>query len=225
MKIRFADLVTRRGFVAAVGALTGGGLATAAAGAQAAPKAAEGGTGKIGVVSVQEAIGSTAEGKAAAAQLQSQFAPRSKELQDIQNQINELNTRLRTGDATLSEEEKARISSQVNTMTQSGQRKMQDLQDDQQAAENDIIDSIGRKLEAVLDKYATENGYSVILDIGSQNTSVFWAAPSVIITQQVVQLYDSSNPVKAGATSSAPSSTPRSSTTTPRSSTPSTTPK
>jgi outer membrane protein len=173
------------------------------AGAQTAPKSDA--AAKIAVINVSEAIANTAEGKQDAAQLQSQFAPRTTDLQNISKQIDDLNTRLRTGQATLSDEEKMRVQSQINQLTQSGQRKQQDLTDDQNAAEQDMIEGIGRKLEGVLDKYAKENGFAAVLDTGSQQTSVFWFAPSIDITQQIIQLYDQTNPVKG---SSGSSSTP-----------------
>jgi outer membrane protein len=166
---------------------------------------------------VSQAIASTAEGKADAAQLQSQFAPRTSELQNISKQIDDLTNKARTGANTLSDEEKARIQAQINSLQQSGQRKQQDLNEDQQAAEQDMIETIGRKLEVVLSKYASENGYAVVLDVGSQQTSVFWSAPTSDITQQVISLYDAANPVKPGASAapSAPRSTPSSAPKTP----------
>ncbi|HXA56125.1 MAG TPA: OmpH family outer membrane protein [Candidatus Acidoferrum sp.] len=189
------------------------------AGAQAAGPAT-----KIATINVSQAIASTAEGKADAAQLQSQFAPRTTELQNISKQIDDLTGKLRTGENTLNDEEKTRLQAQINQLQQSGQRKQQDLSDDQQAAEQDLIETIGRKLEVVLNKYATENGYAVVLDVGSQQTSVFWSAPTVDITQQVISLYDAANPVKAGG--AAPSSSaPRTTPSTPRPSTPATPPK
>ena len=166
---------------------------------------------KIGVISVQEAIASTQEGKAKAAELSTQFAPRQNELSSISKKIDDLNTQLRAGDSTLSDDAKAHIQTQITQLQQSYQRKGQDLQDDQQAAEQDVIEQIGRKLEVVLDKYAKDNGYAVILDVSSQQTSVFWAADAVNVTPQIIQLYDQANPAKAPAASTAPSSSaPRS---------------
>src|SRR5260221_11600273 len=42
---------------------------------------------KIGVINVRQAIASTAEGKQAGAELQSQFAPRQSELEGLNKQI------------------------------------------------------------------------------------------------------------------------------------------
>ena len=55
----------------------------------------------------------------------------------------------------------------------------------------------------VLDKYAKDNGYSVILDIGSQQTPVVYMADSIDMTNEIVALYDKSNPV-TGASAATP---------------------
>ena len=51
----------------------------------------------------------TAEGKLAQAQLQSQFAPKQNDLQNIQNHIEDLQRRLNEGARTLSDDEKAKL--------------------------------------------------------------------------------------------------------------------
>ena len=66
------------------------------------------------------------------------------------------------------------------------------------------MDSIGRKLMNVVDKYSRDNGYAVILDTSSQQTPVIYGAPTVDVTQEIIHLYDQQYPVKAAATSSKP---------------------
>jgi outer membrane protein len=169
---------------------------------------------KIGVIDFQAAIASTAEGKADAAQLQTQFGSRQQELANISKQIDDLNTKLRTGQNTLSDDEKARIQNQVNQLTQSGQRKQQDLSDDENAAEQDMVQQIGSKMVPVVDKYAKDNGFSVVLDAGAQQSIVVYRDEATDITQAVITLYDAANPAKGGA---APSSSTMPHTTTPHS--------
>jgi outer membrane protein len=151
---------------------------------------------KVGVINVQVAIGSTAEGKQALAEMQSQFAPRQTELDNLRKQIEDLQTRLRTASNTLSDDEKARLAREGDQLTRTYQRKQQDFQDDGTEAQRDVIDRIGRKMIDVLDKYAKENGYSVILDTSGQQTTVLFAAPTVDVTQDIIRLYDQSYPVK-----------------------------
>src|SRR3984957_2772297 len=101
-------------------------LMTPAVWAQAAPAAQA--SGKVGVINIQAAIASSAEGKQAAAELQSQFTPRMNELQNLQKQIEDVRNRLQAGQSTLSDEEKARLQREGDELTRTHQRKQQELQ-------------------------------------------------------------------------------------------------
>src|SRR5271168_1897516 len=101
---------------------------------------------KVGVINIQAAIASTAEGKQAAAELQSQFAPRATELQNMQKQLEEIQTRLRTGQTTLGDEEKARLTRQGDQMGRTFQRKQQEAQDDSNDAQQEVVNRIGQRM-------------------------------------------------------------------------------
>jgi outer membrane protein len=154
---------------------------------------------KLAVINVQVAITSTAEGKQAAAELQSQFAPRQTELDNMRKQIEDLQTRLRTGSTTLSDEEKARLAREGDQMTRAYQRKQQESQDDFNDAQQDVVNRIGRKMMEVLDKHAKENGYAIVFDTSSQQTPVIYAANQIDVTQEIIRLYDQNYPVKTGS--------------------------
>jgi outer membrane protein len=109
---------------------------------------------KFGVINVQAAVQSTAEGKLAGAELQSEFTPRQTELQNMQKQISDDEARLRAGQTTLSDDEKARLSREYDTLNRSFQRKTQDAQDDFNQAQQDVLNRIGRKLIDVIEKYS-----------------------------------------------------------------------
>jgi outer membrane protein len=173
-------------------------MAPAAMWAQAGGTAAA--TVKVGVIDVQVAITSTAEGKQAAADLQSQFAPRQTELTNMQKQMEDVQTRLRTGQTTLSDDEKARLQRQGETLQRTYQRRSQDAQDDFNEAQREIVDRIGRRMIDVLNKYARDNGYAVILDRSGQSSPVIFAANSIDVTQEIIRLFDTNYPVKAAST-------------------------
>lgn len=154
---------------------------------------------KVGVINIQAAIASTAEGKQAGAELQSQFAPRATELTNLQKQIEDLRNRLQTGQTTLSDEEKARLAREGDQASRAFQRKQQEYQDDTNDAQQEVVNRIGRKMIEILDKYSKENGYAVILDDSSQQTPVVYTANQVDVTQDIVRLYDQSYPVKAAS--------------------------
>lgn len=176
-------------------------IGTAGAWAQAAPAAATG-TGKlVGIINLRGAIGSTAEGKQASAELQSQFAPRSSEIDTLTKQINDIQQKLQAGQGKLSQEEEARLTAEGQRLTQRLDRRRSDFQEDASAAQQDVLERIGRKMVDVLDRYARENGYSVILDVSGQNSPILYASDQINVTQEIIKLYDQAYPVKAGATS------------------------
>jgi outer membrane protein len=57
---------------------------------------------------------------------------------------------------------------------------------------------------AVIDKYATDNGFAIIIDVSSQQSPVLYAATSIDITREVVGLYDKNAPGAAPAAAPAP---------------------
>jgi outer membrane protein len=157
---------------------------------------------KVGVINIQAAIAGTAEGKQAAAELQSQFSPRTAELQNMQKQIQDLGARLQNGQTTLSDEEKSRLQRQYEQQSRMFQRKQQEFQDDSNDAQQEVVNRIGRKMIDVIDKYSKENSYSVILDESSQQTPVIYAANQIDVTQDIIRIYDQSYPVKTAMTAS-----------------------
>ena len=160
--------------------------------------------GKIGVINVRQAIASTAEGKQAGAELQSQFASRQNELEGLNKQINDLRQRIDSGTGKFSPEELARLQREGEVKARQIQRKQDEYQEDVNAAQADVFDRIGRKMIDVLDRYARENGYVAVLDSSAQNTPILFASTNIDVTQDIVRLYDQAYPVKGGAAATTP---------------------
>ena len=174
-------------------------VGTGATWAQAAPAAAAAPVKSVGIINLRGAIGSTAEGKQASAELQSQFAPRSTEIDALTKQINDLQQKLQAGQGKLSQEEETRLTAEGQRLTQRLDRRRNDFQEDAAAAQQEVLERIGRKMVDVLDRYARENGFSVVLDTSGQNSPILYASNQVDVTQDIIRLYDQQYPVKTGA--------------------------
>lgn len=159
---------------------------------------------RLAVINIQTAITNTSEGKQASAELQSKYTPRQTEMENMRKQIEDLQTRLRTGQTTLSDEEKQRLAAEGDRLTRAYQRKQQELQDDGNEDQREVVDRIGRKMLQVIEKYSKDNGFALVVDVSGQNTPVVSWSPSIDITQDIVRLYDQSFPVKASSNSTAP---------------------
>ncbi len=178
-------------------------IGSIAANAQTAPATSAAAAEKVGVLSIRQAIANTAEGKQASAELQSRFAPRQSELDNLNKQINDIRQRLQTGGDKLSQEEQIRLQRQGEALTKQAQRKQEDFQEDVNAAQQEVIDGIGRKMMDVLDRYARENGYSAVFDTSAQTSPILYASNKVDLTQEIIKLYDQAYPVKAASTAPA----------------------
>ena len=179
-------------------------LGTGASWAQAPAAAGSAVSGKVGVISIHQALVGTAEGKLASAELQSQFAPRQNEIENINPQLSDLQQRLQAGAGKFSQEEEARLRQQGQRLAQRLERMNTEYQEDVNAAQGDVIDRIGRKMVDVLDRYSRENGYVVVLDSSAQNTPILFASTQIDVTQDIVRLYDQAYPVKAGTAAPKP---------------------
>jgi outer membrane protein len=173
-------------------------LAVPAAMAQTQGQQEQSAAMKLGILDVRAAIISTAEGRQASAELQSQFAPRQSELDTLRRRIEDLQRRLREGERTLSQEEQGRLARDLNQTSRLYQRKEEDLREDAGIAEEDVVQRIGRKMMELVDRYARENGFTVILDVSAQGP-VIYASNQVNITPEIIRLYDQAHPVSSAA--------------------------
>jgi outer membrane protein len=162
---------------------------------------------KIGVINVQQAIAATAEGKQAAAELDTQFAPRQQELESLNKQINDISQRLNAG-ATLTDEDRQRLTVQGNRLAQHMERKKNEFQEDLNSAQLERVNLIGRKMITVIDRYATDGGYTAVFDSSSQNSPLLFAAKNTDVTQDIIRLYDQANPIKGASTAPATKTLP-----------------
>jgi len=151
------------------------------------------------VINIRGAIGTTAEGKQAQSELQSQFAPRQTELENLNKKINDLRQRLAACEGKCSQDEINRLTVEGQKATQRFDRMNNELQEDSNGALGEVVDRIGRKMVDVLDRYARENGYTVVLDSSAQNNPILYASTQIDVTSEIVRLYDAAYPVKGGA--------------------------
>jgi outer membrane protein len=167
---------------------------------------------KIGIINIQAAIIGTKEGQAAAKELESRSAPKKKELEKMQAEINGLRDQLNKMSSVGSDEQKQRLMRDIDTKTKSFNRQVEDAQAELDQDQGRILNELGGKMLTVLDKYAKDNGYSVILDVSQQNTPVLFAANGIDVTQDVIGLYDKNAPTAAAPAAGGAAAAPATST-------------
>jgi len=163
-----------------------------AAGAQTSPM------GKVGVINIQSAIVGTKDGQKAAAELENEMAPRRKDVESKQAEIQGLKDQLQKGANTLSDTAKEELYRNIDEKTKRLNRTMEDDNAEMQSEQDRLLRDLSQKIMVVINKYAQDNGYSLIIDVSSPQTPVLFASNAIDVTKDIIDLYDKN----AGAMSS-----------------------
>ena len=172
---------------------------------------------KVAIIHVQNAILSTKDGQKAQQDLQVKFNPRKQQIEKKQADIQSLQDQMKKGSATMSDDAKGKIARDIDSGQKALQRDSEDFESDVQQEEGKIMQDLGQKMMDVIIKYATQNGFAMVVDVSNPQTPVLWAASAIDITNDIVKLYDQANPGTASPAATKPAAAPavRPTTTTP----------
>jgi len=145
---------------------------------------------KVAVVNSQKAILETAEIKKAQVDLEAKFKPRQDQMARLTKELQDIQTQLQSGKLNQNGEQELTVQGQRK------QRELQRLQDDLQAdvdrERNDILQRSGTHMQEIVKKLADEKGLDVVID--TSNT-IFYKA-TLDLTAEAVAAYDKAYPVK-----------------------------
>ncbi len=172
---------------------------SAAAFAQSAPS-------KVGVINIQSALVSTKDGQKAAQELEAKRSPKAKEFEQRQSEIRQLQDSLNRGGNAMAEGAKQELVRNIDTKTKAFNRDLEDAQAEWDQDQQKVLQVLGQKMMVVIDKYAKDNGFALILDVSNPQTPVLYASNAIDITKEIIDLYDKNTPAGgAPTTTSAPS--------------------
>jgi outer membrane protein len=151
-------------------------------------------TTKVGIIHIQNAIISTKDGQKAAKDLQDKFAPTRARLEKKQADVEADRSKLSQGSNAMSAEQKEKLMRDIDQKTKSLNRDTEDAQAELDQEQGKIMQELGQRIMAVISKYSKDKGYTLILDVSSQQTPVLFAADEFDITGDIVKLYDQNAP-------------------------------
>jgi outer membrane protein len=161
---------------------------------------------KVGILHVEAAVLNTKEGQKAVAEWNAKFGPRQGELEKKQASITTMEDQLRKGSATMNEDARSKMTRDIDNLKKALQRDTEDAQADLQQDQSKVYSELSRKLYTVVDKYAKENCFAMIIDVSPQTQPLFWASDAVNLTNEMAQLYDKAYPVAGAAPAKSPTS-------------------
>ena len=161
---------------------------------------------KIAIINMQDALMRTQEGQKLARELQDKYGPTQQRLESQRQEMESLRDQLTRGANTMSDEARRKLTREIQTKERSMQRDMEDARQEFNETQQKASGVMVQKLMAVIDKHAKANGFSIVFDISAQQSPVLFALNEILITNDVITLYDQDNPVAGAA--AAPAAAP-----------------
>jgi Skp family chaperone for outer membrane proteins len=172
---------------------------------------------KIALVAFEQAVFATNEGQRAVQDIQAKYKPKKDQIDTLSQEVDSLQKQLQSAPTTLTDAERASRQKAIDTKEKLLNHEAEDAQTAYNTDLQEAYGKIAAKVSATLKKYVSDNGYTLLLDVSSQQSNVMWANQSTDVTQAIVTAYNTSSGVPAPPSSaSAPTPRPRPATTTPK---------
>jgi outer membrane protein len=143
---------------------------------------------KVAVIDFQAALASNTMGKQAQEKLAAEVKKRQDDMEKIQKSMEDAQNKLRTQSNALSDTAKADLGRDIDRMNTELQRKNDDAQKELQEMQQQLIQPIAERLSMIVDSYAKEMGFAVVLDV----MSVVFRAETADITTEIIRRFDAS---------------------------------
>ena len=153
--------------------------ALAVTAATAAPLQAE---TKVGVVNTVRLMEEAPQAKDAQSKIETEFAPREKELVSLQKSIRKLEDKLSRDGAVMSESESSKLERQILSQRRELKRSQDEFRDDLNIRKNEVLSKLQRQMYEATVALAKEKKYDVILGQG-----VVYSSEAVDITPMVLE--------------------------------------
>ena len=161
------------------------------------PAAAPAGPAKVAVIAFQVAVAQTNEGQRNFADLQKKYEPRRQQLKTLSDEVENLTKQLQAqGDKLAPAEQQSRAAA-IETKKKQLDREAEDAQNDFQQEMQEVYNALASKVYDVMQSYAEQQGFTVVLDVSLQQQPVLYAAPATNITKAVIDAYNTKSGVPA----------------------------
>lgn len=159
---------------------------------------------KVGVINIQQAMLATKDGQKAAQELSARYEPKRKEIEAKNAEIAQLQDQFRKLQNTASEEQRSKLARDIDQKQKALQRDGEDAEAEFNQDRERTLGELGNRLMQVVDKFARENSYTLILDVSSQQSPVLYMANNIDVTAEIIKAFDAANAAAAAAPAAAP---------------------
>ncbi|MCC7199028.1 MAG: OmpH family outer membrane protein [Gammaproteobacteria bacterium] len=149
---------------------------------------------KIGFVNYQKLVQESPQARVANSALETEFAPRQREIVAQQKALKDKEEKLQRDSAVMSEAERAKAERELRDGERDVARRINEFQEDVNVRRNEEFGKVNRALLGEVQVYAKANGYDLILSEG-----VVFASEGIDVTAQVLAALKAKGPAAPAA--------------------------
>lgn len=144
---------------------------------------------RVAVVNYGELLQKSPQAQAASASLRKEFGPRQKSLQAKAHELQQKQARLKRNAATMTQDQRDQAELNLREQYQDLARRESQIQDDANTRRNELMSKVTHTLVQVVQKYAREQHYNLVLADG-----VIYADSALDITPQILKVLQTQAP-------------------------------
>jgi len=163
----------------------------AAAPAPVAPAAMD---AKIALVNFEQVVLASNEGQVVTANTQKKFEPQKNEIEKLAAEVDGMKKQLVP---TLADDARAKLLRDIDLKEKALNSRAEEAQTAYNAEWQEGLAGVAQKIATTMKKYAADSGFTLLLDVSSQQSNVLWAVPQTDISQAVVDLYNKQSGIAA----------------------------
>ena len=126
------------------------------------------------------------------ATLKARVEAKKKDFESRQSELGKLEEQFGKSASVMTEDKREQLANSINDRKKRLQRDVQDADEEAQREQKAVFQPLEGKLNTVINQFAADNGYAVVIDVSVEGNQVRYAAPTVDITRDVVALFDKS---------------------------------
>lgn len=143
---------------------------------------------KIGAVNAVRILENSPQAEAAREKIQREFAPRDRQLVEMQKELRDKEDKMARDGAIMSESERAALEREIVQMKRDMKRSQDEFRDDLNFRRNEEFGEIQKSILDAIQKVAKNRGYDIVLGEG-----VIYASDKVDISDQVIEYLKTQN--------------------------------
>ena len=147
-------------------------------------------TAKVAVIDVERILLESAKGKRALEELEALRKQKTDQMRTMQEEIQQLRTRLQEGSLSLAEDRIAELRKQAEDKMIAFQRFQDDAQRELTKKREEVLGSIEKEVFPVINAVGEEGGYTMIFN--KFNSGLVYADEAIDITAEVIERFNAS---------------------------------